>query len=398
MKLSVALLSAAVTLSAAQPHRHQHLHLEKRVPNPVAGWATAPGPTKIVYMLNGQTISEDDVQQGIQNGTYILANHGHISPAGEASNAPNPAQYLPNPVGHHVPTVMPTQSTPPPTGLDTDFPDGELDCSTFPSDYGAVSIKWTGLGGWTGIQCPQASSGQGYSDILTKSKGGTCEEGDYCSYACPPGYQKTQWPTTQGSTGQSIGGLLCKNGKLYLSNPSFSSKLCMTGHPDVAVLVKNNLSKNVAICRTDYPGTESETVPTNAMPGATMNLTCPDADNYYKWEGSSTSAQYYVNPAGVSPSDACQWGSPSNPWGNYAPLNIGVGYSNGAAWLSIFQNSPTTDAKLEYTVTIEGDSISGTCKYSNGQYCSGPNYDQCSSTSGCTVSMTSGTATYVLSD
>ncbi|KAI7373803.1 hypothetical protein KC336_g18132, partial [Hortaea werneckii] len=74
------------------------------------------------------------------------------------------------------------------------------------------------------------------------------------------------------------------------------------------------------------------------------------------------------------------------------------GYSNGAAWLSIFQNLPTTSQKLDFAVEITGDGLSGTCKYSNGQYCSGENYDQCSSSTGCTVSLSSGTATIVFSD
>lgn len=190
----------------------------------------------------------------------------------------------------------------------------------------------------------------------------------------------------------------------------------MTGASEVTVLVQNQLSQNVAICRTDYPGTESETIPLDTQPGTTSNLTCPDANNYYNWEGGHTSAQYYVNPAGVSAENACQWGSSSNPWGNWAPLNLGVGYSNGAAWLAIFQNAPTTSAKLGFTVTIEGDGISGSCKYSNGQYCSGSDYSSCSSTTGCTVSralecthmyhlltqsqvsISSGTATFVLSN
>ena len=87
---------------------------------------------------------------------------------------------------------------------------------------------------------------------------------------------------------------------------------------------------------------------------------------------------------GVSVKDACQWGSADNPWGNFAPMNLGVGYSGGRAWLSIFQNSPTTDAKLEFSVEIKGgDDMSGTCKYSNGQYCSDTG---CSADIGCTVS------------
>lgn len=132
-------------------------------------------------------------------------------------------------------------------------------------------------------------------------------------------------------------------------------------------------------------------MPLDSQPGTTQNLTCPAADNYYDWQGAHTSAQYYVNPAGVSVQQACQWGSSANPWGNYAPLNLGVGYSGGSAWLSIFQNKPTTNQKLDFCVEIFGDNdgydnLVGRCKYSNGQYCSDKG---CSSDgSGCTVSDT----------
>lgn len=426
MKLSITLLAAAVAVSAAQPHRHghQHLHKAKRnpVPNPVADYASVPGPTEIVYVLNGELIPENEVQQGIKNGSLVFASDGQLSSAAPptysapSTSAPAPSIYV-APTTSSKPAAVTTSKAPAPsstkaaaatskaaaapsyssgsgsgswgsdaTGVDADFPDGELSCSTFPSEYGAVPVEWTGLGGWTGIQSCEGSDSTGYENIMTKIKGDTCSEGDYCSYACPPGYQKSQWPTTQGKTGQSIGGIKCTGGKLHLTNPDMSKKLCMRGADDVVVLIENNLSKNVAVCRTDYPGTESETVPVNAMPGSTANLTCPDADNYYKWQGGSTSAQYYVNPAGVAVEDGCQWGTDANPWGNFAPMNIGVGYSNGAAWLSIFQNAPTTDAKLDFCVEIKGDGVSGTCKYSNGQYCGGANYDDCSTTKGCTVS------------
>lgn len=407
MKLSIALLHAAVAVSAAQPahhHGHKHLHKEKRepVPNPVADLVTVPGPTQVVYVLNGQPISEADVQQGIKNGSLVFADGGlaHAPPsyAPPSSSSSSISSYVAptTSVSKPTPTPSPSSSSAPapkpsaPTyggsgsGVDADFPDGTLSCSTFPSDYGAVPVEWTGLGGWTGVQCPgSGSTSSGMTNIETVTSGGTCKEGSYCSYACPPGYQKAQWPTTQGSTGQSVGGILCQNGKLHLTNPGMSKKLCMKGTDKVTVLVQNTLSKNVPVCRTDYPGTESETVPVDVAPGTTSNLTCPDADNYYKWQGGSTSAQYYVNPAGVPVADACCWGTAANPWGNFAPMNLGVGYSNGAAWLSIFQNAPTTNAKLEFTVEIVGDGISGKCKYSNGQYCSGTS---CSSTTGCTVS------------
>lgn len=445
MKHAVLAIVGAAAVSATQhQHGHQHLHHAKRQPTPAdVDVVSVPGPTVVVYELNGRLISEDEVNQGIENGTLIVANNG------ELSSAPAPSSYAPSTQAPYVPsssssssvwiapastvvessssTVVPTTSSSayvapssyaqpsssqaapssyssnndddddgnhPGSGLDEDFPDGELDCSHFPSDYGAIPVDWMGLGGWTGIQSPGSILG-GYGNIKTATHGDGCTEGAYCSYACPAGYQKSQWPTTQGATGQSVGGIKCEGGKLHLTNKAMSSKLCMTGASQVEIKVENKLGKNVAVCRTDYPGTEGETVPLNTNPGKTYPLTCPDADNYYNWQGGKTSAQYYVNPAGVSMEDACQWGSSANPWGNFAPMNLGVGYSNGRAWLSIFQNAPTTDAKLEFSVEIQGgDDMSGTCKYSNGQYCS---QNGCSSTTGCTVSVGSGTATFVFS-
>jgi hypothetical protein len=130
-----------------------------------------------------------------------------------------------------------------------------------------------------------------------------------------------------------------------------------------------------------FPGTESETVALDASPGSENPLTCPDANSYYQWQGKPTTAQYYVNPAGVSVEDGCQWGSPDKPWGNYAPINLGVGKTDGVTWLSIMQNAPTTTAKLDFNIKLTGD-LSGACKYENGQFhdLNGAN------SAGCTVS------------
>lgn len=444
MKQSIIALVGAAAASAAQPahqhgHQHQHLHHAKREQSTPVDYVSVPGPTVVVYELNGRLITEDEVQQGIQNGTLVMAQDGQLSSAAPSStSAPSIAAYSAPSSSSSISiepastivlsssssVAQPTSSAAssaassyaaesskapssygssnngtddddnhPGKGVDEDFPDGELDCDHFPEDYGAIPVDWMGLGGWTGIQSPGGILGA-YSDIKTALHGESCTEGSYCSYACPAGYQKSQWPTQQGATGQSIGGVQCKGGKLRLTNKEMSNKLCMTGTAEVEVKVENKLGENVAVCRTDYPGTEGETVPLNTHPGKTYPLTCPDADNYYNWQGGKTSAQYYVNPAGVAMKDACQWGSDANPWGNFAPMNLGVGYSNGRAWLSIFQNSPTTDAKLDFTVEIKGDNMSGTCKYSNGQYCGSTG---CSSTVGCTVSIASGTATFVFS-
>lgn len=440
----IALLSAAIVASAdPHNHLHQHLHEKRDAPTQTLD-VVVPGPTVVVYELNGRFISEAEVDEGLKNGTLIFAPDGqivHSSALAPPSSVPTTSSILtsstsvapPPPAttttssstvaavsapvingnwaggnfggGNHdttqsapTTTAAPAAAAPPASspqpvsggqGVGSDFPDGQLDCSHFPSDYGAVSADWLGLGGWTGVQTPKSFVG-GFGDIFTQTTGtcsgsNCCSEGSFCSYACPAGYQKSQWPSTQGATGQSVGGIQCVNGKLHLTNPSLSSKLCIGGASQVSVSVVNKLGQNVAVCRTDYPGTESMTIPVDAQPGSTNALTCPDSSSYYHWLGGSTSAQYYVNPAGVSVSNACTWGSASSPWGNFSPLNLGVGYSNGMAWLSIFQNAPTTDAKLQFSVEIKGDGVVGSCKYSNGQYCGATG---CSPTGGCTVSMT----------
>ncbi|CAG8048104.1 unnamed protein product [Penicillium nalgiovense] len=276
------------------------------------------------------------------------------------------------------------------TGLTADFPDGEIDCGDFPSDYGAVALDYLGLDGWSGIQYVTILDNL-VSDIVTAVTGDKCHSGAMCSYACPPGYQKSQWPSTQGSTGQSVGGLECKiDNKLYLTNEDHQ-KLCIPGVGGVHV--KNEMSESVAVCRTDYPGTESETIPLNASPGAVQDLTCPSGEGYFKWKGKKTSAQYYVNPKGVSTEKGCQWGDGSEPIGNYAPLNLGVGETDAGKFLSIFPNAPTTNEKLDFNVRIEGDNLSGECRYEGGKF-----YDSkglISGNSGCTVGVTSGAAYFV---
>lgn len=140
-------------------------------------------------------------------------------------------------------------------GVDAEFPDGQIDCSTFPSDYGAVPLDYLGLGGWSGVQYVSFLDNM-IGDIVTAVTGDTCHDGAMCSYACPPGYQKAQWPSTQGSTGQSVGGVQCKGDKLYLTNPGLSKTLCVPGVG--GVFVKNTMPEQAAVCRTDYPGKCSE--------------------------------------------------------------------------------------------------------------------------------------------
>lgn len=279
MKLNtVALTLATAGLVTAQPHHHAHRHHQKR----------APG-TVIEYQLNGQQISADDVCKGIADGT-LKWESGQAPP--EACQSSSSSSSTPTPTPTSTPTPTPTPdaaqfiqtpassaesstskasssstqaasssssssassgSSSGSTGIDSDFPDGEIDCSSFPSDYGAISLDYLGFGGWSGIQYVSGNIIEKViNDIVTAVSGDSCHGDAMCSYACPAGYQKSQWPSAQGSTGQSVGGLQCKNGKLHLTNPDLSKKLCIEGAGGVQV--QNNVGEEVAVCRTDYPG------------------------------------------------------------------------------------------------------------------------------------------------
>ena len=273
-------------------------------------------------------------------------------------------------------------------GLDREFADGQIDCWDFPSDYGPVEVPWIELGGWSGIQYPTIQ-GQVVVDVVTGVAGGrNCSAGALCSYACPPGYQKSQWPPVQGANGQSVGGLRCNsNNKLQLTNPGLSKNLCIKGTG--ATKVQNKMGANVAICRTDYPGTEDETVPLNTQPKTINELTCPDSSTYFKHDGSPTTAQYYVNKKGVPLPDACSWNKDGSSKGNWAPTYFGVGQDlSGKTFLSIAstkQNNPVKYSPLDFVAEITGGGLSGKCRVKDGQYCSGETYNECNG-SGCTVS------------
>ena len=404
---ALTLATAAGSFAAAAPsvHKHHHSHEEgigKRAPD--SSTTTVAGSASTTYELNGQSLSEAEVCQETEDGSLQLAagstpslycSATMTSSATLAVLVTSTVSVLASSAGtsldnsHLPPTTTSTgpNSLSSGTGLDEDFPDSALDCSDFPSAYGPISIDWAQLGGWSGIQYVTMVSND-VSNIVTANPGGICKPGAMCSYACPPGYQKSQWPAAQGTTGQSIGGLQCNsNGKLALTNPDLSKKLCILGTG--AVIVHNKLDENAAICRTDYPGTEAEVVPLNTQPNSTNNLTCPDAKSYYTHEGLPTTAQYYINNQGVVVSDACTWGTDGSDMGNWAPSYLGVGQDDfGKTWLSIastVQNDPSNYTALDYSVEITGD-ISNKCRLSGGWYCSGLDYEDCNNY-GCTVSL-----------
>lgn len=446
MKLfAVLLLGAATSAAASQGHSHKHRHVnrndekrgspvEKRV---AMVTETVAGPTATEYVLqNGQALTYEQVQEGIEQGKYVLvvesdttsiasatipstvvASSTVIPTTSSSSVAEAAAEFVQVTKSSASSTVVPTTSATPTTssstveptpsstsiaetsstakasptessatstatGISEDFPSGELPCSALPTGYGAIYIDWLNLDGWTGIQeTPDYTPGDSSISSISEKTSGGCTANTFCSYACEEGYQKSQWPTAQGSLGQSVGGLYCNaDGMLELSNTDFST-ICIQGTGTISVT--NTLDDQVVICRTDYPGYESETIPLVSSAGSTKQLVCPDASNYYTWEGSETSAQYYVNPKGASESEACVWGESGTDLGNWAPVNLGVGMDTlGVTYISLIPNSPTNpDGKLDYTITIKGDT-SGTCYYSDGTYYddNGENAD------GCTVS------------
>jgi hypothetical protein len=112
-------------------------------------------------------------------------------------------------------------------------------------------------------------------------------------------------------------------------------------------------------------------------------LTNPVSADYYSWEGSATTAQYYINPQGAAVSEACCWGSAGSNMGNWAPVNVGVGVGAGdITYISVFPNVPTNpDGTLDYSIKITGD-VTGNCEYSGGKYYS----NGAESPTGCTVS------------
>jgi SUN family beta-glucosidase len=352
---TVVLTAAAAQLILAQPHGHAHHH-KKHIQNV----SVVKRDMATVYVNeSGDVISLDDVCTGLAakklrfkdgDAPADLCDKPAPAPSTTAPSitaAPEPTSSAAGAAFYEASTTEAASSAAPSStqeassapaaassaapspkkgssggkGLDSEFPDGELDCKTFPSDYGAIPVDYLGHNGWIGIQ--KVSIANNFvQDIVTGISGDGCTDGSMCSYACPPGYLKSQWPSTQGATGQSVGGLECSDGKLKLTNPDLSKSLCIKGTGGVKA--KNKASDVVSICRTDYPGTESETVPVVVDAGSEEELACPDSGTYYKWKGMATSAQYYLNPIGTGPEDACQWGSAGSKKGNWAPINFGV--------------------------------------------------------------------------
>lgn len=412
VRYTIAATLVAGAAAAGHHHGHQHFHAKKDVASPVER-READGvveyvvaATETVYEMAGELLDADEAKDGLDSGNFIVI--GETTPTytppppppkpTTTSAADLGAKFIESKSEEPKPTTTSTTSSAPPPpkpspseepkkdtpttggGLTSEFPSGEVKCSQFPSDYGAVPLKWLGFSNWSGIQrVPDyTKSSLSISEIHTGISGDDCEANSMCTYACPPGYQPSQWPKAQGSTKESIGGLFC-NSDGYLELTRDSSKvLCEKGAGGVSI--KNELSKVVATCRTVYPGTEAMVIPATANPGETIEL-CNPLQTEFMWDNLPTSAQYYVNKAGYSTEEACVWDSETDPEGagNWSPMILGVGKAaNGITYLSIFLNLPTSTAKLNFNIEIEGD-VTSECSYVDGKFSGG-------SSNGCTVS------------
>jgi hypothetical protein len=392
-----------VGASALAHHNHKRFHAERHQfkrelelelelelePAPVEkrGDATVTAcvaaQTLTEYVLDDHKIDTGDAQEGLDKGLYVIVGESTptctVPPAAStsATSSKVAAQFFEQKATSSA-SPSPSSAVSSGTGLDANFPSGKIPCSQFPSDYGAITVPWLGTDGWTGLQIPDQYTPGAAINTLTASTSGGCKSGMFCSYACPPGHQKTQWPeSSQGATGQSVGGLWCNSaGFLELTRPSHPT-LCAPGAG--GVFVQNNLGAIASICRTDYPGSENMVVPLQTTPGGQFPLTNPKSDDYYVWQGQSTTAQYYLNPVGLDVQNSCLWVSPAAPSsaGNWAPTNLGVGMdAGGITYIGLFPNVPTTSAVLDYNIHITGD-VTVDCWLKNGVYAVSSN--------GCTV-------------
>ncbi|CAN3365195.1 probable secreted beta-glucosidase Uth1p [Diutina catenulata] len=262
-----------------------------------------------------------------------------------------------------------------------EFQDGVHSCDKVPAGNGVVSVDWVdGLkGGWTSVMNSNAQTSE------------TCKDGYFCSYSCAAGMSKTQWPSNQPGSGATVGGLECRGGKLYRTNPD-EKALCKWDQKkdDVSAGFLSKVDKGIAICRTDYPGSENMNCPTWLEPKSDASCSVVDSDKYFTWKGGKTSTQYYVNNAGVSIEEGCIWGTEGSGVGNWAPVVLGAGTTGGLTYLSLIPN-PNNRTPPNYNVEIvgsEGANVVGSCKYENGKYTG-------SGSDGCTVTVVSGKANFV---
>ncbi|KAJ9272825.1 CAZyme family GH132 [Paecilomyces variotii] len=198
-----------------------------------------------------------------------------------------------------------------------------------------------------------------------------CKAGQWCPYACPSGMVSMQWNpevTSYTYPGSMDGGLYCDhNGNLQKGFPD--RPLCEPGTGTVSVQNKCS-SGGVSFCQTVMPGLEDMIIPTWVE--GTADLAVPGSTFF-----AETAAHYYINPPGVSPTDACVWGDSSKAIGNWAPFVAGANTeSDGRTYVKLGWNPIYTNAysnqvpEFGMEIVCDGDGCEGLpCKFdpaSNG--------------------------------
>ncbi|PVU87256.1 hypothetical protein BB561_006413 [Smittium simulii] len=210
-----------------------------------------------------------------------------------------------------------------------------------------------------------------------------CKPGQWCPYACAPGYYSTQWnpkSAQPNGPGSMDGGLFCDaNG--VLQKPFEDKPYCAPSMDNVKI--RNNLQKSVSACQTVYPGNESMLIPTVAQAQSTSPLNI--VPNTY-WLG--TSSHFYINLSG-SDANQCIWGNPDKPVGNWAPYIFGGGQGkDGNTYISMMYNPLYIESGFKpsdaYNVKI--NCVEGFCNFPAGGECKceGGN---CSVSGSCTVTL-----------
>ncbi|KAH9902146.1 beta-glucosidase-domain-containing protein [Xylariomycetidae sp. FL2044] len=419
--LKLAIAATVATGATAQPHHHGHHLLHKKRDNSEAEKrdveTTYVPATATVYVLGNDEVGAEEAKAGLDKGLYIVV--GETTPTFTPPPAPvvtstsskEDAVFLeqisttstsaPPPTTttttSSTPEVTSTTSEAPATtsassdsgsdssysgdGLDREFPDGELSCDEFPEGYGAVANSYMGLKGWIGIQMtPKFKWGDNAIDFIeTAISGMSLSTGAFYSYDCPPGYLKSQWPSAQGNTGQSIGGLYCNSDNKLEKTRSEYKTLCQKGVTGITVV--NKMSDRASVCRTNYPGDEKMSLPLDSIAGSTLPLANVKSSDYYTWQNKATTLQYYVNKKGVSPEHGCLWDCDEDHdgCGNWAPTILGVGKADDDnTYISLFANRPTSSASLDFSIDISGD-INSDCWVHGSEYYGGGD--------GCTTTM-----------
>ncbi|TVY39543.1 Uncharacterized protein LSUB1_G004866 [Lachnellula subtilissima] len=195
----------------------------------------------------------------------------------------------------------------------------------FPTNAGMVSVPGASNGGWA--MSPDQS----------------CTPGNYCPYACPPGKVMAQWDKSATSYTYPLsmnGGAYCDNNG-QIQKPFTDNDWCVDGTGTVSV--QNSCGSGVSFCQTVLPGNEAMLIPTYVEDHAVLAV--PDTTYWCE-----TAAHYYVNPPGIGTSDACIWGSDSNPHGNWSP------YVSGANT----DSSGNTFVKLDWNPIFIASELAGT--------------------------------------